>query len=156
MSRIEEKSVLRAKMGEPGELALAVDDDKIETLIASGRADVLIAGGTDGGLALPGGLPDHDFVPALYYTSTAYGMVAPSNDPRRAMMPFDVKRSGIVVGEGSAMFVLERGDLYHRVDAAKAVDRRRDKRPAAFLVTDVGRVGEQALPGRIELRRGLA
>jgi 3-oxoacyl-[acyl-carrier-protein] synthase II len=71
-------------------------------MIASGRADVLIAGGTDGGLALPGGLPDHDFVPALYYTSTAYGMVA--------MMPFDVKRSGIVVGEGSAMFVLERGD----------------------------------------------
>jgi len=79
-------------------------------MIANGRADVLIVGGTDGGLALPGGLPDHDFVPALYYTSTAYGMVAPSNDPRRAMMPFDVKRSGIVVGEGSAMFVLERGD----------------------------------------------
>jgi len=79
-------------------------------MIASGRADVLIAGGTDGGLALPGGLPDGDFTPALYYTSTAYGMVAASDDPRRAMMPFDVKRSGIVVGEGSAMFVLERGD----------------------------------------------
>jgi 3-oxoacyl-[acyl-carrier-protein] synthase II len=79
-------------------------------MIASGRADVLVAGGTDGGLALPGGLPDGDFTPALYYTSTAYGMVAASNDPRRAMMPFDVKRSGIVVGEGSAMFVLERGD----------------------------------------------
>ena len=79
-------------------------------MIASGRADVLFAGGTDGGLALPGGLPDHDFVPALYYTSTAYGMVAPSSDRRRAMMPFDVKRSGIVVGEGSSMFILERGD----------------------------------------------
>jgi 3-oxoacyl-[acyl-carrier-protein] synthase II len=79
-------------------------------MIASGRADVLVVGGTEGGLALPGGLPDRDFIPALYYTSTAYGMVAPSNDPRRAMMPFDVKRSGIVVGEGSAMFVLERGD----------------------------------------------
>lgn len=79
-------------------------------MIAGGRADVLIAGATEGGLAMPGGLPDPDFTPALYYTSTAYGMVAPSNDPRRAMMPFDVKRSGIVVGEGSAMFVLERGD----------------------------------------------
>jgi 3-oxoacyl-[acyl-carrier-protein] synthase II len=79
-------------------------------MIASGRADVMVAGGTDGGLALPGGLPDCDFTPALYYTSAAYGMVASSNDPRRAMMPFDVKRSGIVVGEGSAMFVLERGD----------------------------------------------
>jgi 3-oxoacyl-[acyl-carrier-protein] synthase II len=79
-------------------------------MIASGRADVLIAGGTDGGFALPGGLPDGDFTPALYYTSTAYGMVAQSKDPRRSMMPFDRKRSGIVVGEGSAMFVLERGD----------------------------------------------
>ena len=79
-------------------------------MIASDRADVLIAGGTDGGFALPGGLPDGDFTPALYYTSTAYGMVAQSKDPRRSMMPFDRKRSGIVVGEGSAMFVLERGD----------------------------------------------
>ncbi|GGC47795.1 beta-ketoacyl-[acyl-carrier-protein] synthase family protein [Chelatococcus reniformis] len=79
-------------------------------MIASGRADVIIAGGTDGGLAQPGGTAEKGFVPALYYSSTLYGMVAPSNDPRRAMMPFDVKRSGIVVGEGSAMFVLERGD----------------------------------------------
>jgi 3-oxoacyl-[acyl-carrier-protein] synthase II len=79
-------------------------------MIASGRADVIIAGGTDGGLAQPGGTAEKGFVPALYYSSTLYGMVAPSDDPRRAMMPFDVKRSGIVVGEGSAMFVLERGD----------------------------------------------
>ena len=79
-------------------------------MIAGGRADVMIAGGTEGGLAMPGGLAEPDFTPALYYTSTAYGMVAPSSDPRRAMMPFDVKRSGIVVGEGSAMVVLERGD----------------------------------------------
>jgi 3-oxoacyl-[acyl-carrier-protein] synthase II len=79
-------------------------------MIAGGRADVMIAGGTEGGLATAGGLAEPDFTPALYYTSTAYGMVAPSSDPRRAMMPFDVKRSGIVVGEGSAMLVLERGD----------------------------------------------
>lgn len=79
-------------------------------LIASGRADVLIAGGTDGGLARADGSAEEGFVPALYYTSTLYGMVAPVDDPRRAMMPFDVKRRGIVVGEGSAMLVLERGD----------------------------------------------
>src|SRR5207237_1421216 len=77
-------------------------------LIESGRADVVIAGGTDGGLSLAGG--GADFVPATFYTSTLYGMIAPSTDPRRAMLPFDVKRSGIVVGEGSAMMVLERGE----------------------------------------------
>ena len=72
-------------------------------LIDSGKADVIIAGGTDGGISLAGGWRDGDFVPATFYTSTLYGMIAPSADPRRAMLPFDVKRSGIVVGEGSAM-----------------------------------------------------
>jgi 3-oxoacyl-[acyl-carrier-protein] synthase II len=79
-------------------------------LIESGKADVVIAGGTDGGLSLADGSADGDFVPATFYTSTLYGMIAPSTDPRRAMLPFDVKRSGIVVGEGSAMMVLERGE----------------------------------------------
>lgn len=79
-------------------------------LIESGKADVLICGGTDGGFSLAGGGRDGDFVPATFYTSTLYGMTAPSSDPRRAMLPFDVKRSGIVVGEGSAILVLERGD----------------------------------------------
>src|SRR5260370_14514271 len=37
-------------------------------------------------------------------------MIATSSDPRRAMLPFDVKRAGIVVGEGSAIMVMERGD----------------------------------------------
>jgi len=79
-------------------------------LIESDRADVVITGGTEGGLSLADGGADGDFVPATFYTSTLYGMIAPSADPRRAMLPFDVKRSGIVVGEGSAMLVLERGD----------------------------------------------
>jgi 3-oxoacyl-[acyl-carrier-protein] synthase II len=79
-------------------------------LIESGKADVVIAGGTDGGISLAGGGADGDFVPATFYTSTLYGMIAPSADPRRAMLPFDVKRSGIVVGEGSAIMVMERGD----------------------------------------------
>ena len=80
-------------------------------LIESGKADAIVAGGTEGGISLAGGAADGAFVPALFYTSTLYGMTAPSADPRRAMLPFDVKRSGIVVGEGSAMLVLERGDL---------------------------------------------
>ena len=78
-------------------------------LIESGRADAIVAGGTEGGISLAGGSADGAFVPATFYTSTLYGMTAPSPDPRRAMLPFDVKRSGIVVGEGSAMLMLERG-----------------------------------------------
>ncbi|TXL70718.1 beta-ketoacyl-[acyl-carrier-protein] synthase family protein [Vineibacter terrae] len=79
-------------------------------LIAGGQADVVIAGATEGGLSLAGGDADGDFVPAMFHTSTLYGMDAPSDDPRRAMLPFDAKRNGIVVGEGSAIVVLERGD----------------------------------------------
>ena len=79
-------------------------------LISGGYADVMIAGATEGGISLAGGGADGDFVPAMFHTSALYGMDAPSDDPRRAMLPFDAKRNGIVVGEGSAMLVLERGD----------------------------------------------
>lgn len=79
-------------------------------LLETGHADVLIAGGTDGGISLAGGGADGDFVPATFHTASLYGMTARSNDPRRAMLPFDVKRRGIVIGEGSAMLVLERGE----------------------------------------------
>lgn len=79
-------------------------------LLQGGHADVVIAGGTDGGITLAGGGADGDFVPATFHTAYLYGMAARSDDPRRAMLPFDVKRRGIVVGEGSAMVVLERGD----------------------------------------------
>jgi 3-oxoacyl-[acyl-carrier-protein] synthase II len=80
-------------------------------LIAGGQADVVVAGATEGGISRADGAADGDFVPAMFHTSTLYGMDAPSDDPRRAMLPFDAKRKGIVVGEGSAMVVLERGDL---------------------------------------------
>ena len=83
-------------------------------LLDAGHADVLIAGGTDGGTSLAGGRADGDFVPATFHTSRLYGMTARSEDPRRAMLPFDVKRHGIVLGEGSAMFILERGEHARR------------------------------------------
>jgi 3-oxoacyl-[acyl-carrier-protein] synthase II len=79
-------------------------------LIERGDADLAIAGGCEGGISLAGGGRDGDFVPVLFHTANAYGMEAPSSDPNRAMLPFDVKRSGIVVGEGAAMLVLERAD----------------------------------------------
>lgn len=76
--------------------------------IENGDADVAIAGATEGGLSLAGGKPDEAFVPALFYGYNVYGMESFSPDPKRAMIPFDVERSGIVMGEGSGVFILER------------------------------------------------
>ena len=80
-------------------------------LIADGRADVAIAGGTEGGFPLASGDADGDFVPANFYCQAVFGMESPSADPLRASLPFDRARSGIVTGEGSAVVVLERADL---------------------------------------------
>jgi 3-oxoacyl-[acyl-carrier-protein] synthase II len=66
-------------------------------LIRGGRADVVIAGGTEAGLcevALAG------FV-ALRALSTR------ADDPTRASRPFDADRDGFVSSEGAAMLVLE-------------------------------------------------
>ncbi len=76
-------------------------------LIRAGRADVVIAGGTEGGYGRPDGRPDGDFVPAVFYSHAGYGLTAGATDRLRASMPFDVDRSGIVVGEGCAVVVLE-------------------------------------------------
>jgi 3-oxoacyl-[acyl-carrier-protein] synthase II len=76
-------------------------------LIRAGRADVVIAGGTEGGYGRPDGSPDGDFVPAVFYSHAGYGLTGGTRDRLRASLPFDVDRSGIVVGEGCAMVVLE-------------------------------------------------
>jgi 3-oxoacyl-[acyl-carrier-protein] synthase II len=77
-------------------------------LIADGRADAAITGGTEGGSVDDGEAVE--FVPATYYSGNSYGMSSQEPDPRRAALPFDVERRGIVSGEGSAMFYLERED----------------------------------------------
>ena len=76
-------------------------------LIRAGRADVALAGGTEGGYALANGERDGDFVPALLAGQIPYGMVTGERDPLRASLPFDRARSGIVTSEGTAMLVLE-------------------------------------------------
>ncbi len=58
-------------------------------MIESGRADVVIAGGTERGLS-----------EVLYHSQTAYGMSGAVSDPALATMPFDRRRSGLVEGEG--------------------------------------------------------
>ncbi len=68
-------------------------------MIEKGRADVMLAGGSDAALQ-----------PLTFHSQAAYGMLKPIEDPRRASRPFDVARSGIVEGEGSAMVVLERAE----------------------------------------------
>lgn len=77
------------------------------SLIRAGEVDVAIVGGTEGGLPLADGSADGEFVPALYVGQAAYGMTTAERAADRASLPFDVHRSGIVTGEGSAALVLE-------------------------------------------------
>ena len=83
-------------------------------MLTNGQADVMLAGATEGGISLAGGGSDGEFIPVMFHTTSLYGMDAPAADPKRAMLPFDRKRNGIVVGEGSAMLVLERGERARR------------------------------------------
>ncbi|GAA2514235.1 beta-ketoacyl-[acyl-carrier-protein] synthase family protein [Pilimelia columellifera subsp. columellifera] len=69
-------------------------------IIRSGRADVVIAGGTE---AVVHPLPLAGFA-AMRAMSTR------NDDPERASRPWDKARDGFVLGEGSGVVVLERAD----------------------------------------------
>lgn len=74
-------------------------------LVSSGQVDVALVGGTEGGLGYG---VDGDFVPASGYARYAYGMGSPQvRDASKACQPFDISRKGMVMGEGSGVFVLE-------------------------------------------------
>ena len=65
-------------------------------LIRSGSADVVIAGGVEAGIT---GLSVSAFA--------QMGALSKSTDPNTASRPFDVDRNGFVIGEGSAVVILE-------------------------------------------------
>ena len=69
-------------------------------MIADGRADVVMVGGTEA--------PIHPLTIAGFAAMRA---LSPRNDdPRAASRPYDLARDGFVMGEGAAMLVLERED----------------------------------------------
>ncbi|MER5562158.1 beta-ketoacyl-[acyl-carrier-protein] synthase family protein [Streptomyces sp. NPDC002506] len=68
-------------------------------LIRAGRADVVVAGGTEACL--------HPFTIAAFAQMKA--LSTQDGDPAAVSRPFDADRSGFVMGEGAGLVVLERG-----------------------------------------------
>ncbi|AYG83639.1 3-oxoacyl-[acyl-carrier-protein] synthase 2 [Streptomyces hundungensis] len=70
-------------------------------LIRAGRADVVVAGGTEACL--------HPFTLAAFAQMKA--LSTEDKDPAAVSRPFDVDRSGFVMGEGAGLLVLERAEF---------------------------------------------
>jgi 3-oxoacyl-[acyl-carrier-protein] synthase II len=66
-------------------------------MIAYGEVDVALAGGTETLLA-----------PVVAWSLERAGALSSATDPGRASLPFDRKRDGFVMGDGSGIVVLER------------------------------------------------
>ncbi|MEV4555502.1 beta-ketoacyl-[acyl-carrier-protein] synthase family protein [Kitasatospora sp. NPDC049285] len=69
-------------------------------LIRGGEADVVVCGGSEA--------PLHPTIAAAFDNSRA--LASGWDDPTQASRPFDARRNGFVLGEGSAVLVLERAE----------------------------------------------
>ncbi|GAB1433002.1 beta-ketoacyl-ACP synthase II [Spirochaetota bacterium] len=67
-------------------------------MIRSGRADVIVSGGTEGAIS-PFAVGGFCMLKAL---STAY-----NDEPQKASRPFDSARDGFVIGEGAGILIIE-------------------------------------------------
>jgi 3-oxoacyl-[acyl-carrier-protein] synthase II len=81
-------------------------------MIRSGRADVVVAGGTESVI--------HPLPIAAFASMRA--MSTRNDDPQKASRPFDKGRDGFVLGEGAGVLVLERAD-HARARGAKVYAR---------------------------------
>ncbi|MFC1411619.1 beta-ketoacyl synthase [Streptacidiphilus sp. N1-12] len=68
-------------------------------LIRAGDADVVVCGGSESSL--------HPTIAAAF--TNAHALAHGWSDPEQSSRPFDSRRNGFVLGEGSAVLVLERG-----------------------------------------------
>lgn len=69
-------------------------------MISDGRADIVVAGGTEA--------PIHPLTIAGFASMRA--LSTRNDDPAAASRPYDLARDGFVMGEGAAMVILERED----------------------------------------------
>ncbi|MEU3187843.1 beta-ketoacyl-[acyl-carrier-protein] synthase family protein [Streptomyces sp. NPDC006923] len=111
-------------------------------LIRLGRADVVVAGGTE---ACVHPLPLAGFAQAKAHSTR-------NDEPRRASRPFDTDRDGFVIGEGSVLVVLERAE-----SAAARAARVHATLAGAGITSDAHHITAAHPDGQIRaMRRALA